>query len=77
MRLSASLVPTLREVPAEAEVISHRLMLRAGMIRRVAAGVYAYLPLGYRALRKVEGINELDALGQSRARRPAGWSGPW
>jgi prolyl-tRNA synthetase len=65
MRLSAFLVPTLREVPAEAEVVSHRLMLRAGMIRRVAAGVYAYLPLGYRALRKVEGIvrAEMDRAG--------------
>jgi prolyl-tRNA synthetase len=65
MRLSTFLVPTLREVPAEAEVVSHRLMLRAGMIRRVAAGVYAYLPLGYRALRKVEGIvrAEMDRAG--------------
>jgi prolyl-tRNA synthetase len=65
MRLSAYLIPTLREVPAEAEVISHRLMLRAGMIRRVAAGVYSYLPLGYKALRKVEGIvrSEMDRAG--------------
>jgi len=65
MRLSTYLVPTLREDPAEAEVISHRLMLRAGMIRKVAAGVYSYLPLGYRALRKVEGIirREMDRAG--------------
>jgi len=65
MRLTAYLIPTLREDPAEAEVVSHRLMLRAGMIRRVAAGVYSYLPLGYRALRKVEGIvrKEMDRAG--------------
>ena len=65
MRLSTYLLPTLREDPAEAEVVSHRLMLRAGMIRRVAAGVYSYLPLGLRALRKVEGIirSEMDRAG--------------
>ena len=65
MRLSTYLLPTLREDPAEAEVVSHRLMLRAGMIRRVAAGVYSYLPLGLRALRKVEGIirREMDNAG--------------
>jgi prolyl-tRNA synthetase len=65
MRLTRSFVPTLREDPAEAEVVSHRLMLRAGMIRKVAAGVYSYLPLGLRALRKVEGIvrAEMDRAG--------------
>jgi prolyl-tRNA synthetase len=65
MRLSTYFLPTLREDPAEAEVVSHRLMLRAGMIRRVAAGVYSYLPLGYRVLRKVEGIirREMDRAG--------------
>ncbi len=65
MRLSRYLIPTLREDPAEAEIVSHRLMLRAGMIRRTAAGIYSYLPLGLRALRKVEGIvrAEMDRAG--------------
>src|SRR5271157_3458083 len=53
MRLSRFFLPNLREVPKEAEIASHRLMLRAGMIRQQAAGIYAFLPLGYRVLRKV------------------------
>ena len=53
MRVSQLLNPTLREVPAEAEIISHQLMLRAGLIRKSAAGVYTYLPLGLRVLRKI------------------------
>jgi len=56
MRLSQYPISTLKEVPSEAEVISHQLMLRAGMIRRVAAGIYVWLPLGLRVLRKVEQI---------------------
>jgi len=56
MRLSQSFIPTLRQDPGEAEVVSHRLMLRAGMIRKVAAGIYSYLPLGLRVLRKIEAI---------------------
>ncbi|KIH75566.1 prolyl-tRNA synthetase [Geoalkalibacter ferrihydriticus] len=56
MRYSEYLLPTLKETPADAEVASHRLMLRAGMIRKVAAGIYNYLPLGLRSLRKVEQI---------------------
>ena len=56
MRTSQLLLPTLREDPGEAETISHRLMLRAGLIRKVAAGVYTYLPLGLRIIRKVEQI---------------------
>ena len=56
MRLSQYPINTVKETPSEAEVISHQLMLRAGMIRRVAAGIYSWLPLGLRALRKVEGI---------------------
>src|SRR5512137_202442 len=73
MRLTQYLVPTLREDPAEAEVVSHRLMLRAGMIRRTAAGIYSYLPLGLRALRKVEGIvrAEMDRAGALEVLLPA------
>ncbi|MBR5586606.1 MAG: proline--tRNA ligase [Clostridia bacterium] len=56
MKMSKMLVPTQREVPAEAEIKSHQLMLRAGMMRKSAAGIYNYLPLGLRTLRKVEGI---------------------
>lgn len=56
MRLSQSFIPTMRQDPGEAEVISHRLMLRAGMIRKVAAGIYSYLPLGLRVIRKIEAI---------------------
>jgi prolyl-tRNA synthetase len=56
MRTSQLLIPTLREDPGEAETISHRLMLRAGLIRKVAAGIYTYLPLGLRVIRKVEQI---------------------
>jgi prolyl-tRNA synthetase len=56
MRLSQNPISTLKEVPADAEVISHQLMLRAGMIRRVAAGLYTWLPMGLRTLRKVERI---------------------
>ncbi len=56
MRYSQYLLPTLKETPADAEVISHRLMLRAGMIRKAAAGIYSYLPFGLRSLRKMEQI---------------------
>ena len=56
MRTSQMLIPTLREDPGEAEIVSHRLMLRAGMIRKTAAGIYTYLPLGLRVIRKIEGI---------------------
>ncbi|HEY5047036.1 MAG TPA: proline--tRNA ligase [Rhizomicrobium sp.] len=56
MRLSRFFLPLLRETPAEAQIVSHRLMLRAGMIRQEAAGIYAWLPLGHRVLKKVEQI---------------------
>jgi prolyl-tRNA synthetase len=62
MRVSQLFAPTLREVPAEAEVISHILMLRAGMLRKVASGIYSFLPLGYKVLKKVINIirEEMD-----------------
>ena len=56
MRMSELFLSTLREVPTEAETISHQLMLRGGIIRKLAAGVYSYLPLGVRVLKKVENI---------------------
>jgi len=55
-RYSEFFIPTLKEVPAEAEIISHQLMLRAGMIKKLSAGIYAYLPYGLRAIKKVENI---------------------
>ncbi|MEB3316652.1 MAG: proline--tRNA ligase [Cyanobacteriota bacterium] len=65
MRSSRLLLVTLRDEPAEAEIISHKLLLRAGFIRRVSAGVYAYLPLMWRVLRKVSAIvrEEMDTIG--------------
>jgi prolyl-tRNA synthetase len=56
MRLSRFFLPTLKENPSEAQIVSHRFMLRAGMIRQSAAGIYSWLPLGYRVLRKIEQI---------------------
>src|SRR5207249_7092136 len=56
MRVSRFFLSTLKEAPAEAELVSHRLMLRAGMIKRLAAGIYTWMPLGLRVLRKVEAI---------------------
>src|SRR5258708_38416803 len=53
MRLSRYFLPILRETPKEAEIVSHRLMLRAGMVRQEASGIYAFLPLGLRVLNKV------------------------
>ena len=73
MRASHLFFPTLREVPAEAELPSHRLLLRAGFIRKLAAGIYTYLPLGWRVLRKVEMIvrQEMDATGAQELLLPA------
>ena len=56
MRLSRYFLPTLKETPSEAQIVSHRLMLRAGLIRQEAAGIYAWLPLGLRVLKKIEQI---------------------
>ncbi len=65
MRLSTYFLPTLKETPAEAQIASHRLMLRAGMIRQSSAGIYSWLPLGLRVLKKIEAIvrGEMDAAG--------------
>ncbi|MDA3937030.1 MAG: proline--tRNA ligase [Actinomycetota bacterium] len=72
-RLSDLFVPTLKEDPSEAEVASHRLMLRAGMIRKAASGIYTFLPLGWRSLRKIENIvrEEMDAIGSQEMLMPA------
>ncbi|MBI2783934.1 MAG: proline--tRNA ligase [Gammaproteobacteria bacterium] len=72
MRASRLLMPTLKETPAEAEIISHQLMLRAGMIRKLAAGLYSWLPLGLRVLRKVEAIvrEEMNAAGAKEVLMP-------
>jgi len=72
MRLSNLFGRTLREPPAEAELLSHQLALRAGLIRRLAAGIYTYLPLGWRVLRKIERImrEEMDAIGGQEMNMP-------
>ena len=56
MRLSRYFLPVLKENPAEAQIVSHRLMLRAGMIKQSSAGIYSWLPLGFKVLRKLEDI---------------------
>ncbi len=73
MRTSQYLISTVKETPSDAEVISHQLMLRAGMIRKVASGLYSWLPLGLRALRKVERIvrEEMDKSGAMEVLMPA------
>ena len=73
MRTSKFLIATLKETPADAQVISHQLMLRSGMIRKVAAGLYNWLPLGLRVLRKVENIvrDEMDKAGAQEVLMPA------
>ncbi len=73
MRTSRLLLATLKETPSDAEVISHQLMLRAGLIRRLAAGLYNWLPLGLRVLRKIEGVvrEEMDRAGAQELLMPA------
>ena len=73
MRWSKQFIPTLREVPQEAEIPSHQLMLRAGLIRKLSGGLYTFLPLGLRALRKVERIirEEMDRAGALEILMPA------
>ena len=72
MRLSKYFMPTLKENPVEAQIVSHRLMLRSGMIRQCSAGIYTFLPLGYRVLRKIEQIvrEEQDRAGAQELLMP-------
>ena len=72
MRLSQSLIPTLKETPAEAQIASHRLMLRAGLVRQMASGIYAWLPAGLRVLNKISQIvrEEQDAAGAQEVLMP-------
>lgn len=72
MLFSKLLLPTLKEAPQEAEVVSHQLMLRAGMIRKVASGIYTWLPLGLKVLKKIENIvrEEMDASGAQEVFMP-------
>lgn len=73
MRVSKLFMPTQREVPADAEIVSHQLMLRAGLMKKVASGIYSFLPMGYRAFRKVENIvrEEMDRAGAQELIMPA------
>lgn len=72
MYMSKLYAPTLKEDPADAELASHRLLLRAGMIRKEAAGLYSYLPLAWRSIRKIENIvrDEMDAAGAQELMMP-------
>ncbi len=72
MRRSQLFLPTLKETPAEAQIVSHRLMLRAGMIRQTSAGIYAWLPMGFRVLKKIEQIvrEEQDRSGAQEVLMP-------
>ncbi len=73
MRWTQTFIPTMKETPADAEIPSHRLMLRAGMIRQLMAGAYTYLPLGWRSIRKAEEIirQEMAAAGAVEIHMPA------
>ena len=72
MLFSKFYVPTLKETPAEAEVISHKLLLRAGMIRKLTSGIYTYMPLGLRAINKVANIvrEEMNRAGAQEISMP-------
>src|SRR5262245_61032901 len=71
-RLSQAFLPTLRDPPADAEALSHKLMVRAGLIRQLGAGLWTYLPAGYRSIRKVEAIlrEEMEAIGAQEVLMP-------
>src|ERR1700730_10078285 len=72
MRWNRSLIPTLREDPADAEAISHKLMVRAGLVRQLAAGIYIYLPLGHHVLNKINRVirEEMNAIGGQEIAMP-------
>ena len=72
MRASTFFISTQKEAPADAEVVSQKLMLRAGMIRKAAGGIYTYLPLAWRTLKKIEQIirEEMDAAGGQEISMP-------
>jgi prolyl-tRNA synthetase len=73
MKWTNTLIPTLREAPADAEIVSHKLLLRAGLIRKLAGGVYTFLPLGLRSVRKIEQIirEEMNRAGAVEVLMPA------
>ena len=73
MRLSQFHLATIKEAPADAEIVSHQLMLRAGMIRKLASGIYTWMPLGLRVLRKVEAVvrEEMNRAGAIEMLMPA------
>src|SRR5436190_17939515 len=73
MRWTQTFIPALKETPADAEITSHKLLLRAGLIRKLTGGLYTFLPLGLRALRKVENIvrEEMDRAGAIEVLMPA------
>ena len=73
LRMSKLYAPTLKESPNDAEIASHKLLLRAGMMRKTASGVYTFLPLGYKVLAKVEAIvrEEMDSIGAQEIMMPA------
>ena len=77
MRVSQFFLSTLKEAPADAEIVSHKLMLRAGLIRRLAGGIYTWMPLGLRVLRKVEAIvrEEMNRAGAIELFMPVGPAG--
>ncbi len=72
MRMSRYFLPTMKDTPAEAQIVSHRLMLRAGMIRQASAGIYSWLPLGFRVLKRIEQIvrEEQDRAGAQEVLMP-------
>ncbi len=73
MRASQFFIATLKEAPSDAEIVSHKLMLRAGLIRRLAGGIYTWMPMGLRVLRKVENIvrEEMNRAGAIELLMPA------